>query len=1055
MRPIPLGILAVLTLAAAGSAQFVLTTSWLDNNGCDANFFDLEGTGGADCLITQLDINTTATGDVEVWWRPGTFVGFESSSAGWTQATITFATGAGGGVPTPVPLTTPFLVPAGQRVAVYVATSGPTGGSQLNYINGSGTAGITVQTSDTFLTVYEGAGECAYFGGGGNRPRNFSGAIHYNPGCIGECVAPLQLAPTITGLPGSRAADDTVMVDTTACGLDTYTPACGGSADEIFVHFTAPFDGTVIADTCGAGTTYDTVLAVAEGPCGALVELACNDDTCGTGSEVTFTMVTGTDYRIVVDGVGGATGDAELRVQMTEVPTDYLPCPIVPNAVAVANPRAAAVPGPVNLVPSATSSPDTLGNVAYIPCYDQYYTCDPGNASFDWHVFDAATGAQVSMTSTGIDGRSSFLNPTSGYLEALSYDAMSLSGANEGYLQVGLDVDAYHDGMNVQLLAPLPGLAGDQTAAAYDYDRDVLYSRQGSDTVAIVDPATGLSTGTITLDSVSAGSPTFSAYAIAYTGVFQYELAVGTADAVVLFDLNGTYQATVPLGVTVTDFDFTGSYVNDLWWTWDGTTSSWLSFEIFDATVSLPCSTAAGGDLILASGPHTIDTDTGDIDAAPSAGFDPATGHFNFNNIDIQAGAVVTVQGTQPLALLALGDIVVDGDILADGFPGMSAPCGAPGGAGGAGGPGGFEGGEAGGTQRLDGLPGLGPGGGSPGIIDSAGGGGGGFAAQGGAGAGVNGGAGGPPYAFLLPTLSGGSGGGGASGDDDGTPGPDPSDDGGGGGGGGGGAVLLSANGTATVNGTISARGGDGGPTACSGNTGDGGGGSGGYIAVLAPSMPSVSGTLDVTGGNGHHTTIPGGDGSDGRTYVDAFAPNCYNCTITGPTSPTSGNVPLTIDVLGGTTAYDATFDFSTDAGATYTLCTPAGTSTLPNPALGLVPGTPEVFIWDTATDGLSPPSSGVIVRASVDDGTSTANCETTSFDIDCACGDCNSNGTPLEILDALVAAQISAGLSPPAPATAQQELCCDATGDSSITILDALRMAQGAAGLPVSLDCP
>ena len=276
------------------------------------------------------------------------------------MATQTAVVAAGSGNPTPCPITTPFNVPAGQVVGVYVTTAGPGGGSQLNYITGTSFGAPWV--SDAFLTIYEGAGECAYFGGGLNRPRNFSGNIHYNPECSGECVAPINLVPTVTGVPGTRAADDTEIVDTSVCGIDAYTPACAGTADETFVRFTAPFDGTVTVDTCGAGTTYDTVLAVAEGACGALSELTCNDDTCGAQSQVTFTMVAGTDYRIIVDGAGGATGAAEVRVQMTEVPTDYLPCFTPPNAVGVANPRVAAVPGPVTLVPTVTSG-GTLGNV--------------------------------------------------------------------------------------------------------------------------------------------------------------------------------------------------------------------------------------------------------------------------------------------------------------------------------------------------------------------------------------------------------------------------------------------------------------------------------------------------------------------------------------------------------------------------------------------------------------------------------------------------------------------------------------------------------------------
>jgi hypothetical protein len=67
-------------------------------------------------------------------------------------------------------------------------------------------------------------------------------------------------------------------------------------------------------------------------------------------------------------------------------------------------------------------------------------------------------------------------------------------------------------------------------------------------------------------------------------------------------------------------------------------------------------------------------------------------------------------------------------------------------------------------------------------------------------------------------------------------------------------------------------------------------------------------------------------------------------------------------------------------------------------------------------------------------------------------CGDCDLDGNAPTIIDALVAAQLAAGA---AAATPPQTAACDVDSTHSITVVDALRMAQVSAGLPVTLSCP
>jgi hypothetical protein len=285
--------------------------------------------------------------------------------------------------------------------------------------------------------------------------------------------------------------------------------------------------------------------------------------------------------------------------------------------------------------------------------------------------------------------------------------------------------------------------------------------------------------------------------------------------------------------------------------------------------------------LTLVSGPHTFDTDTGELDGSV---------HPDWNGtalmpalFDVLAGATLTVSGSQPFQVDSTGDILITGIIDAGGRNAGNVTTGnANGTAGGLGGPGGFAGGRGGGDNfgDTDGVAGGGPGGGGGGMSGTpgsaavqAGGGGAGHLNVGTigerAGNGVAGAAG-VAYASIPGMLLGGSGGGGGSIDDDGA-GLNAADDGGAGGGGGGGAVRMTATGTITVDGTIDCSGGDGGDNTFNVAVGGAGGaGSGGSIELLAPTSPTVNGTLDVTAGvaGRHHTTGDGGAGSVGRTIV-------------------------------------------------------------------------------------------------------------------------------------------------------------------------------------------
>ena len=95
-----------------------------------------------------------------------------------------------------------------------------------------------------------------------------------------------------------------------------YTASCAFSSDgqDLAFSWTAPTTGTYEFNT--EGSAYDTALALRAAPltiivdaCVESTELACNDDSIfGLQSQITYSVVAGTQYLVVVDGFGSSAG---------------------------------------------------------------------------------------------------------------------------------------------------------------------------------------------------------------------------------------------------------------------------------------------------------------------------------------------------------------------------------------------------------------------------------------------------------------------------------------------------------------------------------------------------------------------------------------------------------------------------------------------------------------------------------------------------------------------------------------------------------------------------
>ena len=166
--------------------------------------------------------------------------------------------------------------------------------------------------------------------GGAAVPPGIERGLHLQPlwGGLRRCVLLALLILNAALTAGAAPANDYFTNATTIASVSGTTsgstvgatkeagePNHGGNTGgtSVWFRWLAPASGTVIFNT--AGSAFDTLLGVYVGTNVSTLSLvASNDDVLfpNTTSSVTFSAVSGTDYRIAVDGYGGVSGSYTL-----------------------------------------------------------------------------------------------------------------------------------------------------------------------------------------------------------------------------------------------------------------------------------------------------------------------------------------------------------------------------------------------------------------------------------------------------------------------------------------------------------------------------------------------------------------------------------------------------------------------------------------------------------------------------------------------------------------------------------------------------------------------
>lgn len=168
-------------LSGATFAQTLSTTT--PNNGSGGIFLDLTASSQALSILSFDTYFSSVAGtgvQVEVYTRPGTFVGFTTANTGWTLTQTASATSAGTATLANLNLTSALSVGSGSTLGVYLHAI--TVGGGIRY---TGTAAIPPQTTwnDANLTLFSNVARtgAVAFAGTANTPRVFAGNVNYAP----------------------------------------------------------------------------------------------------------------------------------------------------------------------------------------------------------------------------------------------------------------------------------------------------------------------------------------------------------------------------------------------------------------------------------------------------------------------------------------------------------------------------------------------------------------------------------------------------------------------------------------------------------------------------------------------------------------------------------------------------------------------------------------------------------------------------------------------------------------------------------------------------------
>ena len=304
----PLATTTTYYVEALTRTDATMSTTYAGGNGCDGAMFDIIPSVNMTVDSFALNIGTTATEVVRVFWRVGSYVGNETNAAAWTMLGPITVTGNGAGNPTYIPLGGIPMI-AGQTYGIYTALS-----ANLDYTTGSQTF------SNGEMTIVTGSGLCAPFGSV-NAGRIWNGTVFYTKEV---CPNPVRTPVTVTVL---QVPVVSLGNDTTVCGPYTLDAGTNGSTYAWSTGATTQFDTAsvsgqyFVAVTDSFCTGRDTIQLTVN-PLPVLVASAVDGSIC-PGDSDTIEVVTPpatTVYTVYGVDNNGCADSANVTITVNPLP---------------------------------------------------------------------------------------------------------------------------------------------------------------------------------------------------------------------------------------------------------------------------------------------------------------------------------------------------------------------------------------------------------------------------------------------------------------------------------------------------------------------------------------------------------------------------------------------------------------------------------------------------------------------------------------------------------------------------------------------------------------